>query len=65
MIGYSLNVSCGPDDQREITYGRCSTPIMRTFSDVLSTKVTGVFPEQDGTYKLEFMSYFETRGTAR
>ena len=60
LIGYSLNVSCGQDDQREITYGRCTTPIMRTFSDVLSTKVTGVFPEQDGTYKMEFMSYYET-----
>ena len=59
-IGYSLDVSCGQDDQREITYGRCTTPIMRTFSDVLSTKVRGVFPEQDGTYKMEFMSYFET-----
>ena len=60
LIGYTLDVSCGQDDQREITYGRCTTPIMRTFSDVLSTKVRGVFPEQDGTYKMEFMSYFET-----
>lgn len=59
-IGYSLNVSCSPEDQREITYGRCFVPIMRSFSDILSTKVNGVFPEQDGTYKLEFMSYFET-----
>ena len=60
LVGYSLNVSCSLDDQREITYGRCPTAIVRTFSDVLSTQVRGVFPDQDGTYKLEFMSYFET-----
>ena len=60
FIGYSLDVSCGQDDQREITYGSCSMPILRTFSDVLSTKVRSVFPERDGTYKMEFMSYFET-----
>lgn len=58
-IGYDLKVSCGPDDQRSVTYGRCNIPIMRTFSDILSTQTRGVFPEQDGTYKLEFMSYYE------
>lgn len=58
-VGHSLNVSCGPNDQRNITYGQCSIPIIRTFSDVLSTQVRGVFPDSDNTYKLEFMSYFE------
>ena len=60
LIGYALEVSCGSDDQREITYGRCDIPIMRTFSGITSTQVRGVFPEQDRTYKLEFMSYYET-----
>jgi len=59
-IGYSMTVSCGSDDQRSILYGICSIPIMRTFSDIASTKVTGLFPERDGTYKMEFMSYYET-----
>ena len=60
LIGYALEVSCGPEDKRDITYGRCNIPIMRTFSDITSTQVKGVFPEQDGTYNLEFMSYYET-----
>ena len=60
LIGYALEVSCSPEDKRDITYGRCNIPIMRTFSDITSTQVKGVFPEQDGTYNLKFMSYYET-----
>ena len=59
-IGYSLNISCGGNDQRSVFYGRCTIPIMRTFSDIDHTQVNSVFPDRDGTYKLEFMSYFET-----